>query len=131
MRAQAFAAAAIAVALAGCAAPVFEGGRAWAQGWREGRVEKIGAAVELGGRQSWDCRYRDGGAGRNAPGRFAVVGLEQMGRHRHHVAPLPPDMHLPVGSSVLTRWRGCDPPTLRTAPVSDPAVPMPGIEQSS
>jgi hypothetical protein len=108
------AAIAIAGVLAGCAStPVFEGGRAWNDGWREGTIEKVGAAAELGYRQTYDCRYRDEGAGRNAPGLFAVVGIQQMGRHRHHVAPVGPGTSPRVGDQVLTNWRGCEPPLAR------------------
>ena len=42
MSARALAALAAAAALSGCAsAPIFEGGRAWTEGWREGTVEKV------------------------------------------------------------------------------------------
>ncbi|TWO72989.1 hypothetical protein FN976_01760 [Caenimonas sedimenti] len=100
-------------ALVGCAStPVFEGGRAWSEGWREGKVEKASAG-ELGYRQSYDCRYREGGAGRDASGRFAVVGVQHMGRHRHHVAPVEAGKEPTVGASVLTNWRGCEPPIAR------------------
>lgn len=99
-----------AAALAGCASnPVFEGGRAWSDGWREGKVEKVGSAAELGYRQSYDCRYRDGGAGRQAPGLFAVVGIQNMGRHRHHVAPVEQGREPAIASRVLTKWRNCVP----------------------
>lgn len=115
MSARQLAAIAAAAALSGCAAPpVFEGGRAWNEGWREGEVEKIGAARELGYQQSYDCRYRNGGAGRDAPGRFAVVAVRNMGKHRHHVAPVEPGKEPQVGASVLTNWRGCEPPTARS-----------------
>lgn len=111
MSARALAALAAAAALSGCAsAPIFEGGRAWNEGWREGKVEKVGAASELGYRQSYDCRYRDGGAGREAPGRFAVVGVQNMGRHRHHVAPVEPGKEPGMGAQVLTNWRSCEAP---------------------
>lgn len=100
--------------LAGCAShPVFEGDRRWDQGWREGVVEKVGAASELGYRQSYDCRYRDGGAGRSAAGAFAVVGVRDMGRHRHHVVPLAPGTQPQAGAPVLTNWRNCEPPLAR------------------
>ena len=109
------AAVAATAALAGCASPpVFEGGHAWNEGWREGKIEKVGAASELGYRHSYDCRYRDGGLGRDAPGRFAVVGLQSMGRHRHHVVPVAPINEPQVGAEVLTNWRGCEPPIARS-----------------
>lgn len=102
--------------LTGCASrPVFEGGRAWNDGWREGEVEKVGAASELGYQQSYDCRYRDGGRGRDAPGRFAVVQMRNMGQHRHHVVPVEPGREPQVGARVLTNWRGCDPPLARSS----------------
>ncbi len=103
-----------AAALAGCASnPVFEGGRAWSDGWREGKVEKVGSAAELGYRQSYDCRYRDDGAGRDAPGRFAVVAVQNMGKHRHVVAPVEPGREPKEGDQVLTNLRGCAPPIAR------------------
>jgi len=115
MRAGVFSALAAAVALSGCAStPVFEGGRAWSQGWREGKVEKVATASELGYRQSYDCRYREGGAGREAPGLFAVVGVQNMGRHRHHVAPVEAGKEPVAGAPVLTNWRGCEPPVARS-----------------
>ncbi len=105
----------IAVAsLAGCAShPVFEGGRAWNAGWREGEIEVVAPAAELGYRQTYDCRYRGGGAGRQAQGRFAVIGIQSMGRHRHHVAPIIEDKAPQVGQQVLTNHRGCEPPIAR------------------
>lgn len=114
MSARVIAALVSVAALAGCATrPVFEGGRAWDEGWREGEVEKIGAASELGYRQSYDCRYRDGGAGREAQGRFAVVGLRNMGRHRHQIVPVETGKEPAIGAQVLTNWRSCDPPIAR------------------
>ena len=102
-------------ALAGCASkPVFEGGRAWNEGWREGKVEKVGSASELGYRQSYDCRYREGGAGREAQGRFAVVAVQNMGKHRHVVAPVEAGKEPAVGSEVLVNWRGCESPIARS-----------------
>lgn len=115
MRTRVIVALASGAALAGCAAmPVFEGGHAWNEGWREGKVEKIATASELGYRQFYDCRYRDGGAGREAPGRFAVVGVQNMGRHRHHVTPVESGKEPEVGAPVLTNWRGCEPPIARS-----------------
>jgi hypothetical protein len=109
MRAAALAAMGAAL-LAGCAsAPVFEGGREWSAGWREGKVEKVGTASELGYRHSYDCRHREGGAGREAPGLFAVVGIENMGRHRHHVVPVAASREPRPGDRVLTNWRTCQP----------------------
>lgn len=114
MNERLFGAALIAMGLAGCASrPVFEGGRAWDQGWRDGKVEKVAAASELGYRQTYDCRYREGGAGRQAAGRFAVVGVQSMGRHRHHVVPVEPGKELAVGTDVLTQPRGCEAPIVR------------------
>lgn len=111
MSARVLAAIATVAVLAGCAStPVFEGGRAWSEGWREGKVEKVGTASELGYRQSYDCRYREGGAGREAPGLFAVISIRNMGRHRHHVAPVERGQEPELGSAVLTNWRGCAPP---------------------
>lgn len=115
MRARVLAAAAALAAVAGCAStPVFEGGRAWNEGWREGKVEKVGAASELGYRQDYDCRYRDGGAGRDATGRFAVVAVQGMGKHRHVVAPIESGKEPRVGARVLVNWRGCEPPIARS-----------------
>lgn len=109
-----FPALAAVAALSGCAStPIFEGGRAWNEGWREGKVEQVGAASELGYRQSYDCRYREGGAGRDAPGRFAIVGVQTLGGHRHHVAPVGPGREIEVGAPVLTNWRSCEPPVAR------------------
>jgi hypothetical protein len=113
MRAVALACVA-AVVLAGCASPIYEGGRAWDQGWREGKVEKVAPASELGGRHTYDCRYRDG-AGRSAPGRFAVVGLENMSRHRHQVVPVDPLNEIREGDAVLSNLRNCEPPVVRSA----------------
>lgn len=94
--------------LAACAArPAFEGGRAWEEGWREGTVEKVGPAADLGYRQSYDCRYRNGD-GRDASGQFAVVGLRNGGNHRHHVVPVTAGNEPAVGARVLTKWRSCD-----------------------
>jgi hypothetical protein len=115
MRTRILMAAAALAALAGCATtPVFEGGRAWNEGWRVGEVEKVGNASELGYRQTYDCRYREGGAGRDATGRFAVVGVQHMGRHRHHVAPVEAGKEPAVGAPVLTNWRRCEPPIARS-----------------
>lgn len=109
-----FALAAVA-ALAGCAAaPVFEGDRAWNAGWREGKVERVGDAADLGYRQSYDCRYREGGAGREAAGRFVVVAVRNMGKHRHVVAPVKAGKEPAIGSEVLVDLRGCEPPTPRS-----------------
>jgi hypothetical protein len=114
MRPAALIVVASAVALAGCASnPVYEGGRAWEQGWREGKVEKVALGSEIGYRHTFDCRYRDGGAGREASGRFAVVGLSNLGRHRHHVVPVEPGKEPAVGEQVLTRPRSCEPPVAR------------------
>jgi hypothetical protein len=111
MSARPFVVVAAAVVLAGCAShPVFEGGRAWSEGWREGKVEKLASGAELGYRQTYDCRYRNGGAGREAAGRYAVIGIEVMSRHRHHVVPVEPTREPQVGSNVLTNLRRCDPP---------------------
>jgi hypothetical protein len=101
-------------ALAGCAStPVYEGGRAWDEGWREGKIEKVAEAAQLGYRHTYDCRYRDGGSGRKAEGRFAVVGVQSRGRHRHHVVPVEPGKEPAVGQEVLTQVRGCEPPIPR------------------
>lgn len=106
---------AAAAALVGCALyPVFEGGRTWNEGWREGEVEKVGTASELGPQEFHDCRYRGGGAGRAAPGLFVVIGMRNMGRHRHHVVPVEPGKEPQVGAAVLTNWRGCEAPIART-----------------
>jgi hypothetical protein len=106
--------AAVAV-LAGCASkPVFEGGRAWNEGWRDGKVENVGSASELGYRQSYDCRYREGGAGRDAQGRFAVVGVQNMGKHRHVVAPVESGKEPQIGAPVLVNWRVCETPIARS-----------------
>lgn len=95
-----------AAALAGCASlPVYEGGRTWSEGWREGKVEKVGTASELGYRASSDCRYRDGAGGREALGRFAVIALQEAGRHRHHVAPVGPSSEPRIGDDVLVNPR--------------------------
>ena len=112
-------AAVAAASLVGCASnPVYEGGRAWNEGWREGKVEQVGFARELGYAQNYDCRYRNGGAGREAPGRFAVVGLQHMGRHRHHVVPVDEGTVPLVGDQVLTRPDRCDRPVQRGRPMS-------------
>lgn len=96
--------------LVGCSTPVFEGGRAWNEGWREGKVEKVAFASELGHRHSYDCRYRDDvGTGSTGDRRFAVVGLHDVGRHRHHVVPVGLT-EPPIGASVLTNLRDCGPP---------------------
>ena len=117
MGSRLLAAIATAAALAGCASnPVFEGGRAWNEGWREGEVEKIGSARELGYEHSYDCRYRAGGAGRDASGRFAVVGVQNMGRHRHHVVPVEPDREPQVGAAVLIHARSCEAPVAPATP---------------
>ena len=109
-------AAVAAASLVGCASnPVYEGGRAWNEGWREGKVEQVGFARELGYAQSYDCRFRDGSAGREAPGRFAVVGVRIMGRHRHHVVPVDEGTAPRVGDQVLTRLQRCEPPVQRAA----------------
>lgn len=101
-----------AASVAGCATPpAFEGGREWEEGWREGTVEKVGAASELGSRYSYDCRYREGD-GRASPGRFAVVALRKGGEHRHHVVPTPLGKEPAVGARVLTNTRGCEAPVL-------------------
>ncbi len=116
MCARALLALAAAGVLSGCAsAPVFEGGRAWSEGWREGKVEKVGSAPELGHRHSYDCRYRDGGAGREAQGRFAVVAVQNMGKHRHVVAPVEAGREPRVGEQVLTNWERCGPPIAQSA----------------
>lgn len=115
MKARVPTAIAIAATLSGCAStPVFEGGRAWNEGWREGKVKEVAAASELGYRHSYDCRYRKGGAGRDAQGRFAVVGVQNMGKHRHVVAPVESGKEPAVGSEVLVNWRGCEPPIARS-----------------
>ena len=102
-------------ALAGCAStPVFEGGRAWNEGWREGKVEKVGNASELGYRQNYDCRYRNDGGGRDAQGRFAVVGVRNMGKHRHVVARVESGKEPAVDSEVLVNLRGCESPIARS-----------------
>lgn len=108
MRASIFLAIA-ATALVGCAAsPVYEGGRAWKAGWREGKVEKIGTASELGHRTSFDCRYENGGLGHEARGQFALVGIMALGRHRHHVVPVESGDVPQIGAPVLTKWRSCE-----------------------
>lgn len=110
---QAILASLAAATLAGCASgPVFEGGRAWKDGWREGSVEKVANGSELGFRHTHDCRYRDGLAGRAAVERFAVVGVS-MGKHRHHVVPVEPGKEPEVGAPVLSNWRSCEPPIVR------------------
>lgn len=115
MTARVILALAAVAALAGCAStPVFEGDRAWNEGWREGKVEKVGAASELGYRQSYDCRYRNDGAGREAQGRFAVVAVRNMGKHRHVVAPVEAGKEPAVGSEVLINWRACESPIARS-----------------
>jgi hypothetical protein len=115
MKARVLWALAAVAALAGCAStPVFEGGRAWNEGWREGKVEKVGNAPELGYRHTYDCRYRNDGAGRDAQGRFAVVAVQNMGRHRHVVAPVESGKEPAVGSEVLVNWRGCESPIARS-----------------
>lgn len=114
MRARTLWALATVAALGGCASrPVFEGGRVWNEGWREGKVERVGNASELGYRHSYDCRYRNDGAGRGAKGRYAVVAVRHMGRHRHLVTPVEPGKDPPVGSEVLVNWRGCESPIAR------------------
>lgn len=106
---------ALAAALSGCASrPAFEGGRRWEEGWREGTVEKVGMAAELGYRHTYDCRYREGGAGREAQGRFAVVSMSDAGRHRHHVTPVQAGKEPAIGDQVLTNRRGCEPPVARS-----------------
>lgn len=113
MRADTLLLLAAVVAVAGCAShPVYEGGRAWNEGWREGMVELVGTAPELGGRRSYDCRYRNGAEGR-AQGRFAVVVFQNMGSTRHHVVPVESGKEPRVGASVLTNWRACEPPIAR------------------
>jgi hypothetical protein len=102
-------------ALGGCSSmPIFEGGRAWDEGWREGEVEKVGNAAELGYRHSYDCRYRSDGAGRQVEGRFAVVAVRNRGEHRHVVAPIEAGKEPQVGAPVLVNWRGCEPPIVRS-----------------
>ncbi len=114
MTARVILALAAVAALAGCAStPVFEGGRAWNDGWRDGKVEKVGNASELGFRQSYDCRYRNDGAGREATGRFAVVAVRNTGKHRHVVAPVEAGKEPVVGSEVLVNLRGCETPIAR------------------
>lgn len=114
MTARALYALAAFAVLGGCASrPVFEGGRAWNEGWREGEVETLGIASELGYRQSYDCRYRESGAGREASGRFAVVAVQNMGKHRHVVAPVESGKEPAVGSDVLVNLRGCESPIAR------------------
>lgn len=103
-----------ATALAGCAAPVFEGGRLWSEGWREGEVEQVGTTREVGYQRFYDCRYRSGGGGRDALGRFAVVRVQNMGRLRDHVVPVEPGKEPVVGAAVLTNFRSCEPPVTRT-----------------
>ena len=109
-----FAALAAAAALAGCAMPMFEGGRSWSEGWREGEVAQVGTARELGSQRFHDCRYRGGGAGSDAPGRFAVVRVHDMGLLRDHVVPVEPGKEPQVGATVLTNARGCEAPIART-----------------
>ena len=102
--------------LAGCAAKaVFGGGREWSAGWREGKVKRVGSASELGYPHSYDCRYRDSRAGREAVGLFAVVVIENMGRQRNHVVPVEAGNEPRVGDRVLTNGVDASSPSRREA----------------
>lgn len=100
----------IAAALTGCALPVFDGKYDYRDGWREGLVEKIGSAQDLGGRLSNDCRFKLPEEARVGT-QFAV--LEILGgftRHQHHVVPLDPRDHVRIGDRFLTNILGCGVP---------------------
>jgi hypothetical protein len=100
------------VALVGCASSIYEGKYAWEDGWREAKVEKIGLASDLGDRSYFDCRQKMTPA-EVSTGRFAVLGLQHMGRHRHQIVPVDPAAQPAKGAEVLTNVRRCDAPVAR------------------
>ena len=98
-----------ALAAAGCAAPVYEGKYDWHEGWREARVVKVGKSAELGGRHSFDCRYRKEVA-QLPTAQFIVLSYENMSRTRRSVVPLHQGENFRPGDLVYLKLRSCDVP---------------------
>jgi hypothetical protein len=103
----------LALGVSGCASSVYEGKYAWEDGWREAKVEKIGLAADLGDRTYFDCRHKIPPE-QSSTGKFALLGLQHMGRHRHQIAPVSPAREPAKGDDVLTNVRRCDPPIARS-----------------
>lgn len=102
----------LALIVTACASVVYEGKYSWKDGWREAKVEKIGLASDLGDRSFFDCRHKM--APGQASGRFAILGLQHMGRHRHQIAPLDATWEPAKGDEVLTNVRRCESPVARS-----------------
>ena len=93
----------------GCASSIYEGGYAWADGWRKATVVRVGPASELGGRHSYDCRFTLKPGQFSHSDRFVVVSFADPSRQRRGVLPLVATVPNPMpGELVYANVQRCD-----------------------
>ena len=97
---------ALAVGLAGCVGPVYEGQYAYDDGWTVGHVAEIGPASSIRERSSKDCRL--GAIAQGLGNRtFARVAYHRGRLYRSIVSVVPQGTQLTVGDSVYVNYQDC------------------------
>lgn len=92
---------------AGCST-VYEGKYNFADGWREGEIESIGAAASIATPQFSDCR-ESMSADQLRASPFALVKFERLGRTQRRVVPLTGDAaQLRPGDPVYIDVNSCE-----------------------
>lgn len=95
---------ACASAVGGCAS-VYDREHSFGDGWRIGRVEAIGANLEVPTWPSNDCRSVTVAA--TPPPAFASVWFTQMRHHQRRIVLLPRESRVAVGDRVFFNLRDC------------------------
>ncbi len=100
----------MAAVLSGCATS-YEGKYAYADGWREAVIQKIGNASEIAMPQFSDCR-ENLSAQQLATTRFALVAYRRMGRMQRNVVALQTNDVSAIGQAVYVNVADCNAPLL-------------------
>lgn len=95
----------VTVAVAGCAAPVYENRLAWKEGWRVGVVVQVDADELLRSSYEGQCLFA---AKRPSIESLAVVRWKDISRVRWRVAPVPNQTSIQVGSAVYVNVYSCE-----------------------
>ncbi len=99
--------AAVAVLALQACATVYEGRYAWADGWRDVRVEEIQLGSEISDPQFWNC-VRAAIPAQRATDRFALVSYLQTGKRKRSMIPLAETYRPSVGQQMFANLSTCE-----------------------
>ena len=91
--------------LVGCAT-VYEGKYSFRDGWREARVEEIGAASALSRSSLNDCRT-SATPEQKATGVYALLSYADFNRRKTRIVPVPPNANFKTGDRVYVKLQSC------------------------